>query len=300
VTIGWNQAEAADLPPLTARQRFRLFVRGPWAALSLGLLFAVFLLVRCCEIAVGRLRGRDDRRVGARIVRFWARLALPTLGLRYVQRGTPIRGAGAFVANHSSWIDIVALQRAAAPFLVSKSEVRDWPGIGFIGRAIGTLFIDRKAAAAKQQEAELLDRLSRGDHMAVFPEGTSTDGQRVLPFKSSLFGVFFSPELEGLAFIQPVAIVYQPASGQPASLYAWWGEMDFAAHLLAMLGRSVDGVVELSFLEPVRADQTTGRKEMALICGQRVRAAFDARRLVNRNPHDPTGRPAGNERAGTM
>ena len=67
---------------------------------------------------------------------------------------------------------------------------------GIIGRAIGTMFIDRRPAEAKRQEAELLARLARGDRMAIFPEGTSTDGQRVLPFKSSLFGVFFAPELE--------------------------------------------------------------------------------------------------------
>ena len=66
-----------------------------------------------------------------------------------------------------------------------------------IGRAIGTMFIDRRPAEAKRQEAELLARLARGDRMAIFPEGTSTDGQRVLPFKSALFGVFFAPEMQG-------------------------------------------------------------------------------------------------------
>lgn len=291
MTVGWNEAHPVDLPPSSVRQKLRLCLRGLWATVCLALLFSVFLLVRCCEMAVGRLRGREERRIGSRIVRFWAMLALPTLGLRYVQHGEPIMGAGAFVANHSSWIDVVALQRAAAPFLVSKSEVRNWPGIGFIGRAIGTLFIDRKAAAAKLQEAELRARLSQGDHMALFPEGTSTDGQRVLSFKSSLFGVFFTPELEGRAFIQPVAIIYRPAEDQPAKLYAWWGEMDFAAHFLAMLGRSVGGVVELNFLEPVRADETTGRKEMALICGQRVRAVFEARRPAARAPNRISNEP---------
>ena len=108
------------------------------------------------------------------------------------------------------------MQRAAAPFLVSKAEVRDWPGIGFIGRAIGTMFIDRRPAEAKRQEAELHARLARGDRMAIFPEGTSTDGLRVLPFKSSLFGVFFAPELKDRLFVQPVTIRYRPAPGLPA------------------------------------------------------------------------------------
>ena len=107
----------------------------------------------------------------------------------------------------------MALQRAAAPFLVSKAEVRAWPVIGPIGRAIGTMFIDRRPAEAKRQEAELFARLSRGDRMALFPEGTSTDGARVLPFKSALFGVFFAPEMGAGVAIQPVSIAYRPRAG---------------------------------------------------------------------------------------
>ena len=148
-----------------------------------------------------------------------------------------MRSGGAFVANHSSWIDIVALQRAAAPFLVSKAEVRAWPGIGLIGRAIGTMFIDRRPAEAKRQEALLHARLARGDRMALFPEGTSTDGLRVLPFKSSLFGVFTAPDLDDIA-VQPVTIAYRPHPGLPETFYAWWGEMDFATHIRDVLARS--------------------------------------------------------------
>ena len=164
-----------------------------------------------------------------------------------------MRGGGAFVANHSSWIDIVALQRAAAPFLVSKAEVRGWPGVGHIGRAIGTMFIDRRPAEAKRQEAALLARLSRGDQMALFPEGTSTDGLRVLPFKSTLFGAFFAPGLRRGVAVQPVTIAYRPRAGLPASFYGWWGEMDFASHARDVLARSTGGVVELTFHPPLAA-----------------------------------------------
>lgn len=277
MTISWNEATPEALPPLTLRDKLRLLLRGTWAAISLAVLFAVFLVLRGGEALLGRLTGRPTRRLSNRIVKTWARVALPTLGLSYVQNGTPLTGAGAFVANHSSWIDIVVLQRAAVPFLVSKSEVRDWPGIGLIGRAIGTLFIDRKASAAKKQETELLARLHAGDRMALFPEGTSTDGRQVLTFKSSLFAVFFSDGLDTVT-VQPVSIAFRPADHLPRSFYAWWGAMDFAVHLREVLARSRGGVVEVSFLDAVAAEETTGRKEMALICGQRVRNAFEKTR----------------------
>ena len=190
---GWNDAEPPALPPLTGRERLRLVLRGIWSVLALLLLFAIFLPLRGIDLVARAPFRPAGQRLGPAVVRIWAAQALPALGLAFERRGVPMRGGGAFVANHSSWIDIVALQRAAAPFLVSKAEVRSWPLIGLIGRAIGTMFIDRRPAEAKRQEAELLARLARGDRMALFPEGTSTDGLRVLPFKSSLFGVFFAP-----------------------------------------------------------------------------------------------------------
>jgi 1-acyl-sn-glycerol-3-phosphate acyltransferase len=153
VRAGWNEAEPVALPPLTGRETLRLVRRGVWAVAALAVLFAVFLVLRGVDALLARLAGRTVTALAPPVVQVWAAQALPTLGLRYVQHGTPMRRGGAFVANHSSWIDIVVLQRAAAPFLVSKSEVRAWPVIGHIGHAIGTMFIDRRPAEAKRQEA---------------------------------------------------------------------------------------------------------------------------------------------------
>jgi 1-acyl-sn-glycerol-3-phosphate acyltransferase len=169
------------------------------------------------------------------------------------------------------------LQRAAAPFLVSKAEVRSWPLIGHIGRATGTMFIDRRPAEAKRQEAELLVRLARGDRMALFPEGTSTDGLRVLSFKSSLFGVFFAPEIRQAVAVQPVTIVYRPRPDLPAAFYGWWGEMDFASHLRDVMARSTGGVVELTFHAPLPLADFTGRKALAEAAEAAVRAGLERR-----------------------
>lgn len=268
---GWNEAEPPVLPPVTARERLRLGVRLVWSLAALLVLFGVFLAVRGVEVLLSAVSGRRIRAAGAAVVQVWAAQALPALGLAFVQRGTPMAGGGAFVANHSSWIDIVALQRAAAPFLVSKAEVRSWPGIGLVGQAIGTMFIDRRPAEAKRQEAELLARLGRGDRMALFPEGTSTDGQRVLPFKSALFGVFFAPELAGRVALQPVTIRYRPGAGLPAAFYGWWGEMEFAGHLREVMARSTGGVVEVTFHPPLEVADVAGRKDLAAAAEAAVR-----------------------------
>ena len=271
---GWNEVEPPALPPMSAGERLRLALRLGWALVALFVLFAVFLPLRGIDLLLERLAGRPVSRVGNRVVQLWAAQALPTLGLAYVARGRPMRGGGAFVANHSSWIDIVALQRAAAPFLVSKAEVRRWPGVGHIGRAIGTMFIDRRPAEAKRQEAVLLARLSRGDQMALFPEGTSTDGLRVLPFKSTLFGAFFAPGLRRGVAVQPVTIAYRPRAGLPASFYGWWGEMDFASHARDVLARSTGGVVELTFHPPLALADFPDRKALAQAADAAVRAGL--------------------------
>ena len=263
------------LAPLRPGERLRLALRLAWSIAALLGLFAIFLPLRGFDLLLERLAGRPVTRSGNAIVRLWAAQALPALGLAYVQRGRPMRVGGAFVANHSSWIDILALQRAAAPFLVSKAEVRDWPGIGLVGRAIGTMFIDRRPAEAKRQEAGLLARLERGDQMALFPEGTSTDGRRVLPFKSTLFAAFFGPGLhEGIA-VQPVTIAYRPRPDLPETFYGWWGEMDFASHARDVLARSTRGVVELTFHPPLPLAGFDDRKALAQAADAAVRSGLD-------------------------
>jgi len=274
---GWNEVEPPVLPPLRPVEKLRLGLRAAWALGALAILFAIFLPLRGIDLLVERWAGRPRTALGPAIVRLWAAQALPSIGISFRQRGQPMRRGGAFVANHSSWIDIVALQRAAAPFLVSKAEVRSWPLIGHIGRAIGTMFIDRRPGEAKRQEAELLARLARGDRMAIFPEGTSSDGLRVLPFKSALFGVFFAPGLTERVAVQPVTILYRPPPGLPASFYGWWGEMEFASHLRDVMARSTGGVVELTFHPPLRLEDFPDRKSLALAAGAAVRSAFDPR-----------------------
>ena len=170
---------------------------------------------------------------------------------------------GAMVANHTSWLDIFVLNSRAPLYFVSKSEVAGWPGIGWLARATGTLFIRRDPAEASAQTRIFEDRLRAGHRLLFFPEGTSTDGCRVLPFKTTLFQAFFAEGLRHRARIQPVTLIYHPPRGADRAFYGWWGEMEFGSNLLRMLAQPRHGHVEAVFGSPVAVDDFPNRKSLA-------------------------------------
>lgn len=151
------------------------------------------------------------------------------------------RGSGALVANHASWLDIFVLNALSRIYFVSKAEVAGWPAIGWLARATGTLFIERDPKQARAQAQQMEDRLRAGHRLLFFPEGTSTDGLRVLPFKPTLFAAFFGQNQPPGLQVQPVSVSYHAPAGAPARLYAWWGDMDFGSHLLTVLAAPCGG-----------------------------------------------------------
>ncbi len=195
------------------------------------------------------------------------------LGLRLDIRGTPMVETGAIVANHSSWLDILTLNACTRVYFVSKSEVSGWFGIGWLARATGTLFINRRGVEAKVQQAMLEDRLRQNHRLLFFPEGTSNDAVHVLPFKSSLFQAFFAPGLEHAIRIQPVTAIYRAPADQDPRFYGWWGEMAFAGHLKRMLMAKRHGRVEVIFHPAVPVDGFEDRKALAAYCENVIRTA---------------------------
>ena len=239
-------------PQATLRNKIRA-----WARLAVAL--AVTLALLPAEFAFRAAGGSADRMVAA----VWSRALLFCLGLRLQRQGRPIE-SGLIAANHSSWIDPLAIGAAAPAFFVAKREVRSWPGIGWLCRLGRVEFVERRPSAAKSQVGRLSERLAKSHLLCVFPEGTSSDGFRVLPFRSSLFASVLEHEsLAGEAIVQPVAILYRPDSSLPANLYAWWGEMTFAGHLLDVVAHSCRGTVTVSFLDPVHASSYPDRKSLA-------------------------------------
>ena len=211
------------------------------------------------------------------IIWFWCAMGTWLCGLKLMVEGTPMPMAGARVANHSSWADIFVLRSAAQMYYVAKSEVRSWPLMGMIGAHTGTMFIDRDPRQAKKQEAMFLERLENGDRLVFFPEGTSSDSLRVLPFKSTLFSAFMQPAVADHMWLQPVSVVYHPQDGLAANFFGWWGEMPFGAHLWQVFGRSTRSRVWVIFHDAVRAADFPDRKTLAAHCEAQVRAGHSGK-----------------------
>ena len=202
------------------------------------------------------------------------RLCLVWMGFGFHRSGRPMKQRGAIVANHSSWLDIFVLNASDRVHFVSKSEVAGWPGIGPLARATGTLFIARDPRQARHQAQLFEERLMAGQRLLFFPEGTSTDGLRVLPFKTTLFAPFFAETLHDVLHLQPVTVIYHAPAGTPdPRTYGWWGDMSFGAHLLSTLALPRQGRVEVVYHTPLRAADYDHRKKLAAAAETRVRAA---------------------------
>ncbi len=207
------------------------------------------------------------------ITQFVCRAAMLILGIRLKVTGTPMREPGAVVANHASWLDIFTLNAVQRIYFVSKDDVAGWPGIGWLARATGTVFITRKGSEAKAQQELFEARLRAGHRLLFFPEGTSTDSLRILPFKTTLFAAFFTHGLEAVLSIQPVTVVYHAPQGADPRFYGWWGDMAFGPHLLTVLAARRQGVAEVILHPPVPVDAFPDRKTLAAHCERVIRAS---------------------------
>ncbi len=197
------------------------------------------------------------------------------MGLDLVCQGQPSEARPTlFVANHTSYLDIIILASLIDAHFIAKEEIAGWPVFGLLAKLNGTVFITRRAIASRQQRDEMQDRLDDGDSLILFPEGTSSDGQHVLRFNSTYFSIA-EREVAGQPLtVQPVSLGYIELNGLPMGranrpFYAWYGDMEILGHMWTMfgLGRATIGVI---FHEPVSIDQFASRKEMASFCHQVV------------------------------
>ena len=268
MTTAWD----SSTPPEHTRIRPIGWVRVALRALPTGTLVFGGLLVLLGVRMIERPICGQQRPVTPHITQFVCRNALRFLGIGFEAKGTPLTGGGAVVANHTSWLDILVLNASKRIYFVSKSEVASWPGIGWLARATGTVFIVRDPARARQQTALFQERLLSGHRLLFFPEGTSTDGKQVLPFKTTLFQAFFAQELRDTLSVQPVSVIYHAPTGQDPRFYGWWGDMSFGGHLVATLAPHRQGRVQVIYHPPLAVADFADRKALARACEDAVRS----------------------------
>lgn len=249
------------------------------AAARLALYILAFLLLVGPQYASLRWgRGRLAARLPLRLHRLFLRL----FHLRVTVIGTP-PGRGALVlGNHVSWLDIPVIGSLLPLSFVAKSEVARWPVIGTLARLQRTVFIERARRSHTAEVNSLVaDRLADGDAIVLFPEGTTGDGNRVLPFRASLIGAaraaLSEPHLERV-LLQPLAIAYLKRNGMPVTRrerpgIAWYGDMELASHVLGFLR---EGPLDVTVVwgQPILFDAASDRKRAAARAEIAVREAL--------------------------
>ena len=205
----------------------------------------------------------------------WSKFGLWLCKLKVVVHGKASY-CDAYACNHVSWLDILALQSILDISFVAKSEVKGWPVFGFLAQIADTIFVDRRAMAAKTQQFDLIRALKSGKSLCFFPEGTSTDGSYILPFKSSLFEVFISfNKPDSLAtFVQPVSLLYSHSDIDNPNIFGWWGEMNLIPHIFDVVANVRSGKLEIIFEEPVDAKKIGDRKKLALAVETAIKKNF--------------------------
>lgn len=220
------------------------------------------------------------------------------LGVRVRALGEPVgsqRRPVLYACSHSSWLDIAVLGGTLEAPFVSKDQVAGWPLISTVAKLGRTVFVTRSKAATGRERDEMRARLLAGDSLILFPEGTSNDGSRVLPFRSSFFAV-----AEGTSPppVQPVSVVYDRLDGLPVGragrpTFAWYGDMDLGSHAW-QLAQCRGMRATVLFHPPLDPAAFPNRKALAQACWDRV--AEGAAALRQNRPAQPatvpTSRPA--------
>ncbi len=194
-----------------------------------------------------------------RIIKTWSHWLLRALGIRLVvDRAPPAANLqGLMVSNHSSWIDIFATNAVQAVRFISKSEIRDWPVLGRLVTMAGTLYVERgNRSKINETNQSIRDAVAAGDLIGFYPEGTTTDGTYLLPFKTNLF----QPAVDYQMTVYPVAVSYRQR-GQKTRIASYEGDTSFGESFLS-LTRATGLEVHVAFGDPI--DGTTFGHRAAL------------------------------------
>jgi lyso-ornithine lipid O-acyltransferase len=251
------------------------------AAFRLAFVFIIFTLLTLTLLPVQYVAMRLERFVHKSLPRFWHRVIAQLLGLRiHVAGELSAERPLLIAANHSSWADIVVLSSIAEVSFIAKSEVKTWPLFGLLAVLQRSVFVERaRKQTAGDQADTIAARLGNGDAMVLFAEGTTSDGNRVLPFKSALFGAaqLALRDMQGhKVYVQPVSIAYTRVHGLPMGRYmrpitSWPGTVPLMSNLLG-LARQGALDVEVRIGAPLEFTPHSSRKAVAAAMEREVRA----------------------------
>lgn len=275
--FAFGEGQWPDLPAPGVPGQSRLGkLRATWRLTLFAGLLLTLVPVQLVALAV-------DRKLAVAMPFCFHKLLCRALGVRVVVHGKRHkRGAVLYIANHSSWLDIPVMSSVIPGSFVAKSEIEGWPIFGFLAKLQRTVFVQREKRSRTAESRDILvERLRGGDNLILFPEGTSSDGNRVLPFKSALFG---AAEIEvprrggglGPVVVQPVTVSYTKLQGMPLGrdhrpFFTWFGDMDLAPHLFQALSFG-PLTAEVEFHAPLTVTEAGSRKSLARHCETVIRA----------------------------
>jgi 1-acyl-sn-glycerol-3-phosphate acyltransferase len=213
------------------------------------------LLIGLLLVATARLAG-EQRLPPEPLTQWWNQRLFGIFGIRIRVTGRPVTTGHLTVANHVSWLDISLIAACEHTRFVSKSEVRHWPVVGSLATAAGTFYLRRGKGGSRPLILKLIPYLQRGGSLTLFPEGTTTTGESVLPFHSRLFAA----ALEAGRPVQPVAIRYgRSADGRNLAPYV--GDDTLLMHIITLL-RNPGLDAEVTYLPPL-SPSSLDRDELA-------------------------------------
>ena len=216
-----------------------------------------------------------------KLPQIWHKVATRLVGIKIRQIGSPSTDRPLLItANHASWVDIAVIGSLIPLSFIAKSEVSGWPVFGLFAKLQRTVFVNRSRRSETGQVAnEIAERMSAGDAMVLFAEGTSNDGNCVLPFRSALLGAAtraLGEDDDTQVWVQPLSIAYQGFYGLPMGRahrphVAWYGDMELPGHLWGIFSRGALDVI-VTWGEPVLVGKATDRKALTRRLENEVRA----------------------------
>lgn len=286
------------LAPMPPRRRISGAIRAVRRLVLVALWTLVAMLIQAVLLLLpGRAGLGAAKRAFPRF--YWGSLCW-LIGLKVRIIGAPAHRTAdgrpvIYVCNHTSWLDVLVLGAQLDACFIAKSEVGTWPLIGWIARLGRTAFTSRQRTRTAGERDAMRERLDSGDSLILFPEGTSSDGSRVMPFRSAFLSLAEAPT--GVAnrppLVQPVSLVFDRLAGMPVCrsnrlVFAWYGDMDLASHAWPLLQMTGMGATMLLHT-PMNPEAFPSRKALTAAT---YRAVADGAATLRQNrPARPANEP---------